>query len=159
MLRPFVWLWPDQLALATRPGYNDDRERDIKTMVKAGIKTLWSFLTDQDIEKYELLDLEEELAEHGIRLRRSPIEDREIPSIDQVDAFVKQLLRDLSAGPVALSCSAGIGRTGTMTACFLIREGQSADEAITEVRSVRPGAVENLEQEDFVWAYEEKRGS
>ena len=157
MITPFVWLWPDQLALATRPGYNYDREGDIDTLVKAGIKTLWSFLTDQDVEKHELFDLKEELTEHGIRLHRSPIVDGGVPSIDQVDAFIEQLFIDLNIGPVALSCSAGIGRTGTMVACYLVRQGQGADEAIDEVRKVRRGAVENFEQVFFVREYKMKR--
>ena len=158
MPTPFVWLWPDQLALATRPGYNDDREGDIDIMIGEDVKTLWSFLTDQEIEEYGLHDIEEELAQHGIRLHRSPIEDGSIPSVDQVDAFVTQLGDDLRDGPVALSCSAGIGRTGTMAACYLVRQGQGAEEAVVEVRKVRFGAVENPEQEDFVREYEMKRG-
>jgi atypical dual specificity phosphatase len=43
--------------------------------------------------------------------------------------------------PVAVHCIAGLGRTGTILACFLVREGMSADEAITAIRRWRPGSI------------------
>jgi protein-tyrosine phosphatase len=45
----------------------------------------------------------------------------------------------------------GLGRSGTVAACFLIGAGMSADEAIAAVRTARgPRALETAAQENFV---------
>ncbi|PNF35142.1 hypothetical protein B7P43_G09271 [Cryptotermes secundus] len=48
----------------------------------------------------------------------------------------------------------GLGRTGVMAACFLVHfYGQSPEQAITNVRLLRPGSVETYEQEKAVFRY------
>jgi ADP-ribosyl-[dinitrogen reductase] hydrolase len=44
----------------------------------------------------------------------------------------------------------GLGRAGTIASRLLVELGWSPEEAIREVRRVRPGALETDEQEDFV---------
>ena len=48
--------------------------------------------------------------------------------------------------PVGVSCDLGIGRTGTVLACYLAKRNITARGIITEVRRKRPGAVETQEQ-------------
>ena len=57
---------------------------------------------------------------------------------------------DQSGDPVAVHCAAGLGRSGTMAAVYLVADGASADEAITRVRDLRPGSIETEEQENAV---------
>ena len=56
---------------------------------------------------------------------------------------------------VAVHCGAGLGRTGTLVACYLVAGGLSAEEAIAKVRRLRPGSIETLEQEAAVRTFEE----
>ncbi len=58
-------------------------------------------------------------------------------------------------------CSSGYGRSGTMAACYLVAEGRSPEEAIREMRRLRPGAIETDEQEAMVraWAAECSRNT
>jgi len=50
-----------------------------------------------------------------------------------------------------VTCMGGLGRSGTIAACFLVAAGMSADAAIAAVRAARgPRALETLAQEDFV---------
>ena len=55
--------------------------------------------------------------------------------------------------PVAVSCYAGIGRTGTVLACCLVSRGASPADAVAEVRRLRPGSIQTPEQEAAVYEY------
>lgn len=51
---------------------------------------------------------------------------------------------------VLIHCRCGIGRAGTVAALMLIERGMTAENAILAVRKVRPGAIENSEQEEYL---------
>jgi atypical dual specificity phosphatase len=56
--------------------------------------------------------------------------------------------------PVAVRCIAGLGRTGTILACYLVSMEMPANNAIIVIREWRPGSIETLEQEAVVYEYE-----
>lgn len=87
----------------------------------------------------------------GMELLHLPIEDFHAPTAEQQLAFVREVQLRRDAGEtVAVHCLAGLGRTGTMLATWLVAEGLGADEAIDEIRTLRPGSIETVEQEDAV---------
>ena len=53
----------------------------------------------------------------------------------------------------------GVGRTGTVLACYLVHRGATAVDAINRVRELRPGSVQTPEQEAAVLQYAEWAGS
>ena len=84
-----------------------------------------------------------------------PVRDFTPPSQEQikqmVDFIEEQAVRN--GRPVAVSCYAGIGRTGTVLACYLVRRGSAPADAINEVRRLRPGSIQTPEQEAAVCEY------
>ena len=59
--------------------------------------------------------------------------------------------------PVAVHCEAGLGRTGTIIATYLVSEGESAEEAVRRIRALEPSAIETYQQIEFLKEYAQHR--
>ena len=69
---------------------------------------------------------------------RFPIPDFETPTVSQMRHILDVMDRSLSEGyAVYLHCYAGIGRTGTVVGCFLVRHGWKGQKALDEIVKLR----------------------
>ncbi|MBI3821924.1 MAG: dual specificity protein phosphatase family protein [Planctomycetes bacterium] len=95
----------------------------------------------------------------GLFSMHIPIIDMHPPSQPQIDLCVGAIEKALANGlGIGIHCRAGIGRTGTMLACWLVhREKLSAPDAITRVRRLRPGSIETPEQAEAVVEFARRR--
>ena len=144
ILPNFSWLVEHKLAAMTYP----ESEDAFTLLWKMGIRALIN-LTEEPLPG-------EFLRKVGILTEHIPIVDFTAPTLRQVEQALAMIHFYLGRNmPVAVHCIAGLGRTGTILACYLVREGKSADEAIAIIRRWRPGSIETLDQEAVIHEYEQ----
>ncbi|OTF73951.1 dual specificity protein phosphatase CDC14A-like protein [Euroglyphus maynei] len=71
--------------------------------------------------------------------------DGGVPDDHLVDEFLQ--IAETNSGAMAVHCKAGLGRTGTMIACYLMKHWHfTALEAIAWIRICRPGSIVGYQQ-------------
>ncbi len=81
--------------------------------------------------------------------------DMGVPEFDDLTFAVDFIHRRLNdKEPVMVHCLAGLGRTGTILASYLVKyENMSADESIEKVREIRPGSIQSYPQEEIIFRF------
>jgi len=139
-MQGFSWIVKGELAAMPLPGRNQSLTEDVEFLNHKGVRTVIS-----------LTEIPPPLETTSIRQTHIPIADFTAPSLEQMIEFVDVATESTGRGePVAVHCAAGLGRSGTMAAVYLVAKGASADEAITRVRELRPGSIETEAQVEAV---------
>jgi atypical dual specificity phosphatase len=129
------------------PGRDRPLDQDAAFLEQEGIRVLVS-LTENPPDG-------EVLARRAIDQINIPIRDFTPPTLEQMIEFVEVVEETVAGGdPVGVHCTAGLGRSGTMAAVYLVAEGASTNEAISTMRQLRPGSIETPAQEDAVRRFE-----
>jgi protein-tyrosine phosphatase len=160
---------PGRLGLTFLPGkrgasirypghvYDRDTAEDLAAIHAAGVRRLVLLVDDDELARWGDARIIELGRAAGIEVRRYPMRDgTPPPSHEVMDEILADIDSGRAIGDVAVACMGGVGRSGTVAACALVRGGRSAREAIERVRVVRhPAAVETASQQDFVHSWAE----
>ena len=115
--------------------YRREVDADLATLAAAGVTSLLLLIEDHELERWGDRDIVERAARAGVHVERRPIPDGSPPaSAEAMREILDWLAAARRGGNVAIACMGGVGRTGTVAACQLVRDGWTADDAIAEVR-------------------------
>jgi len=140
-LNNFSWVLDDEIGGMARPYGRDE--------------SLWPWLAEKGVALVVSLTTAPPdpnmLAAAGIDVLHIPVSDFSPPHPEDIEKFLQSARFYHHEGKaIVVHCGAGVGRTGTMIACYLVDKGMPADEAIALVRKKRPGSIETAEQEQAV---------
>ena len=138
----FGWVLEDELAGSMGPASFDDLSFLYHNGVRAVIRMEERTIAADTENRVDMVDMFE------------PVTDFTAPHLEQIHRMVEFIDKQVAEQrPVAVSCYAGIGRTGTVLACYLVHRGQDPADAINRIRELRPRSVQTADQEAAVYGY------
>ena len=159
MRKELYWLdesWPGKLAVASRPRGGDWLEDDIASWKRAHVNVVLSLLTANEEREMDLRKEAGEVRAQGMDFTSFPIPDRQVPGSEaKWSEVLDRVAYELSTGKnVLVHCRQGIGRSGLVAACLLVKKGMSPGAAIESVSAVRGVSIpETTEQRDWIDHY------
>jgi ADP-ribosyl-[dinitrogen reductase] hydrolase len=136
-------------------GYWDrDLSLDLDAIRDWGAAAVVTLVEPKELVVLRVELLGEEVLRRGMLWFHLPVIDVSTPDeqFEQEWEVAGNGLRTLlrSGRDVLIHCRGGLGRAGTIGARLLIELGMDPAIAISQVRAVRPGAIETHEQEEYV---------
>ena len=138
----FSWIIEKKLAGSAIP----TSKEEVDWLKEEGVKSIVTIREEP---------LEEEWLE-DINYLHIHSNDMGVPEFDDlinsVDFLHQRITND---EPVMVHCLAGLGRTGTILACYMIKyEQMSADDAIQKVRNERHGSNQSYSQQEKMYRFD-----
>ena len=138
----FSWLIEGKLAGSAIPTSKDE----VKWLQEQGVKSIVTIREESLDENW----INEMNYLHVLS------DDMGVPSFDDLKSSIDYIHERIKGNePVLVHCLAGMGRTGTLLACYLIKyRRMSAENAIQHVREKRHGSIQSFVQEEIIFQYE-----
>ena len=134
------WVVPGLLLAGSYPGHRDPEEhrRRVRTLLDAGIRSFVSLMEPDETncagDAYvPYADLAHELCPDAVCVCH-PIRDLSVPTKAGMMKILNEIDGQLEARrPVYVHCLGGVGRTGTVIACWLLRHRLADRSAVVDV--------------------------
>jgi hypothetical protein len=140
----FYWVIPGKLLTGYYPGSKDPKEATIKltALINVGIRHVINLMEpdERDISGQQFVPYDEMMESIAAKMRVSvtldqlPIVDLSVPKerhmtriLNQIDLCIKH------HKPVYVHCLGGIGRTGTVVGCYLVRHGLATGKNVLDI--------------------------
>jgi atypical dual specificity phosphatase len=138
----FSWIIENKLAGSAIPTSIDEVQWAIEQGVKSIVTIREDPLDDDWVKDVNYLHVSSN--------------DMGVPEFADLTYAVDFIHRRITnSEPVMVHCLAGMGRTGTILACYLIKyQKMSANEATEKIREERPGSIQSYPQEEIIFRFE-----
>jgi len=137
----FSWLINNKLAGSGMP----TSSTELQWVIRQGIKSVITMTENPLPESWV----------QNVKYLHMPTEDFSAPDMEKIDHTIDFIHERIKSGePTMVHCAAGVGRTGTILACYLIKyHNFSVKDAIDKVRKERPGSIQSESQEIAIGLY------
>lgn len=132
------WVTRDRFAAGEYPGAlkSNEAATKIEHLLRAGVDHFIDLTEERELEPYAGI-LEEVARRLGLNVgyERHPIVDGRVPtSPEQMVRILDAIDSALSEGKtVYVHCWGGVGRTGTAVGCWLVRHGNTGEQALYQI--------------------------
>ncbi len=138
----FSWLNEEKLAGSGMPTTFDEFHWIVNQGVKSIVTMTENSLPDEWVQSIDYLHV--------------PTPDLTAPDMDRIESAVDFINEQINNGqPVMVHCAAGMGRAGTILACYFVKYKKlTAEKAIEKIRNDRPGSIQSEVQELAIGFFE-----
>ena len=138
----FSWLIEEKLAGSGIPTSFDEFHWIVNQGVKSIVTMTENSLPDEWVQSIDYLHV--------------PTPDLTAPDMDRIESTVDFINEQINNDqPVMVHCAAGMGRAGTILACYFVKYKKlTAKKAIEKIRNDRPGSIQSEVQELAIGFFE-----
>ncbi len=158
------WVQPGQLLAGSHPGaWNENQARQrLRRLLDLGVTFFVDLTESNETKGYDLLLSTEAAAlNRDVTYRQLAIRDMDVPDRSRMVAILDTIDTAIHRGHVVyVHCLAGLGRTGTVAGCYLVRHGLAGEDALAEIIRLRGGrsdSPQNDEQRYMVSTWREDK--
>jgi hypothetical protein len=140
------WVGRGRLLAGEYPGAVDDDESEEKvhSLLAAGVTVFIDLTEEGELKPYtDIVDQEAEKLGVSTQHHRRPIRNYGTPTSEAMIGTLDAIDEATESGEtVYVHCFGGIGRTGTVVGCYLVRHGMTGVEALDQIAQLRQGTPE-----------------